>query len=112
MKTILNALRNVESIIEQTYDHDEDGERLDEAGLASAADIVEMLCGIEGVIDDAIKEAEELPNILSALGEMITTDGAACWKSKDGMMRRLLAINRLAREAIENLYTPDKSKTV
>lgn len=55
---LLEALRSVARIIENTYGHDEEtGERIDEPGDYSAADIVEQLCGIEGLVSDAIAKA-------------------------------------------------------
>ena len=47
------AIGHIKDIIEKTYAHDEKGRRLEEAGDCSAADIVEQLCEIEGVINGA-----------------------------------------------------------
>lgn len=53
---IRNALDQVSQIMEATYGHDEHGERIcDESGDHSAADIVEFLMEIEGIVDEAIE---------------------------------------------------------
>lgn len=58
LDTIISALHSVNRIIECTYDHDcETGERLDEPGEHSAADIVEMICNIETEVCDASRFA-------------------------------------------------------
>ncbi len=49
------VLQSVMDIIEQTYAHDEiTGERLDEPGSASGADVIEMLCNLESKISAAL----------------------------------------------------------
>ena len=53
------ALEAIKGIIECTYDHDEDGERLDEQGDHSSSDIQEMLCNVEGLVDDALESITE-----------------------------------------------------
>lgn len=51
----LTALRSVASIIENTWAHDEaTGERIDDTGECSAADIFEQVCNVEGQVIDAI----------------------------------------------------------
>ena len=56
---LLAALRSVATIIERTYAHDDQGERIENADSpASAADVVEELCGVEGEVFDAIAMAE------------------------------------------------------
>ncbi len=58
LDSIISALSSVSRIIECTYDHDsETGERLDEAGEYSGADIVEMICNIETEVCDASRFA-------------------------------------------------------
>jgi hypothetical protein len=55
---IISALNSVSNIIECTYDHDsETGERLDEPGEHSGADIVEMICNIEIKVSKASEAA-------------------------------------------------------
>ena len=60
LNDVLLALVSVADVIEATYGHDEDGERIpNEPGDASAADIVEMLCNVEGAVSDGWpKDAE------------------------------------------------------
>lgn len=50
----LAALKSVAEIIENTYAHDDDGERIDDAGEYSAADIVEQVCNAENEVSEAI----------------------------------------------------------
>lgn len=58
LDSIISALSSVSRIIEDTYDHDsETGERLDEPGKYSGADIVEMICNIETEVCDASRFA-------------------------------------------------------
>ena len=58
LDAIISALDSVNRIIECTYDHDsETGERLDEPGEHSAADIVAMICNIETEVCDASRFA-------------------------------------------------------
>lgn len=55
LNEVLLALVSVADVIEATYGHDDEGERIpNEPGDASAADIVEMLCGTERAVNDAI----------------------------------------------------------
>lgn len=51
---VMAALKSVQSIIEDTYAHDDDGDRTDEDNPTSPNDTVEALMGIEGEIDEAI----------------------------------------------------------
>lgn len=58
---IISALSSVRSIIENTYDHDEEtGERLDSPGPLSGSDIVEMITDIEPKIEAALQSARQL----------------------------------------------------
>ncbi len=58
LDAIISSLDCVNKIIECTYDHDsETGERLDEPGEHSAADIVAMICDIETEVWDASRFA-------------------------------------------------------
>ena len=50
---ILAALAAVQQVIENTYAHDEDGDRTEEEPEFSAADIVEQLCNLELIVDEA-----------------------------------------------------------
>jgi uncharacterized protein (UPF0179 family) len=54
--SIIDVLLSVQEIIEGTYGHDDAGER-DEADCPdnSAADTVELLCGLEIAIDEALE---------------------------------------------------------
>lgn len=66
LDSIISALTAVGNVIECTYDHDnETGERIDEQGEHSAADIVEMLSNIELEVEDAMQAAEYLFRIPS-----------------------------------------------
>jgi hypothetical protein len=49
------ALVAVRDVIECTYAHNEQGQRLDEPSEHSAADIVEMLCNIEFLVSEALE---------------------------------------------------------
>lgn len=49
------ALRKVLDIIEQTYAHDEDGNRTDGDSPISGADVVEMLCALEDDLRGALE---------------------------------------------------------
>lgn len=58
LDAIISALDSVSNIIECTYDHDsETGERIDEPGEYSGADIVEMICNIEIEVSEAFEAA-------------------------------------------------------
>jgi hypothetical protein len=58
LDAIISALDSVSNIIECTYDHDsETGERIDEPGEYSGADIVEMICNIEIEVCEAFEAA-------------------------------------------------------
>ena len=52
--TIEQALQTVADLIEATYAHDAAGNRLDEPGDMSGADVVEALCGAEETITAAL----------------------------------------------------------
>lgn len=55
------AVTGTQAIIDNTYAYDEEtGERLDESGKHSAADIVEQLCNLEGVIGEAVEMLDGL----------------------------------------------------
>lgn len=54
LRIIRRALLAANEVIENTYGHDDDGERVDEPGEDSAADIVEQLANIEYSIDEAM----------------------------------------------------------
>jgi hypothetical protein len=55
LETVRKALERIDQIIEFTYAHDDDGERIeDESSEHSAADIVEMLTDTENVVSDAL----------------------------------------------------------
>ena len=43
---------------------------------------------------------EAVPELLEALNECFTDDGATCWRSKEFMIRRLQRINWLVKTAI------------
>lgn len=58
--TVLNALRSVAVVIEATYGHDETGDRDGSEPTCSAADVFEMVCGLEEIVDDAIEVMENL----------------------------------------------------
>lgn len=61
LDSIISALTAVGKVIECTYDHDsETGERIDEPGEHSGADIVNMLSEIELDVEDAMQAAEFL----------------------------------------------------
>jgi hypothetical protein len=54
LETVRKAIARIDQIIECTYAHDDDGERIDdESSDHSAADIVEMLTDAENVVADA-----------------------------------------------------------
>ena len=58
LDAIISALGSVNRIIKCTYNHDSEiGERLDEPGEHSAADIVAMICDIETEVCDASRFA-------------------------------------------------------
>ncbi len=61
LQSIISALESVNEIVECTYATDEEtGERIDEPGEHSAADIVEMLCGAEISFSEGYNTAVEL----------------------------------------------------
>jgi len=61
LQGIRTTLEKVRSIIESTYDHDDEtGERIDEQGDYSASDIVEFICEIEGIVDDSLEAISDL----------------------------------------------------
>ncbi len=51
---LLSIAESVATIIEQTYAHDEDGNRVDGDSPLSAADVVDALLDLESVVDAAI----------------------------------------------------------
>lgn len=60
LKRIHSTLEKVQSVIECTHadesdDDDEDGDTVELPPSNSAADIVEMLCDIEGVVDESLQ---------------------------------------------------------
>ena len=57
---IFEALKRVTEVIEETYDHDDQGNRTNEAGRLSGADVIEALCLHEEIIFAALKEAKGL----------------------------------------------------
>ena len=52
---IRNALHGVADIIERTYAHDDDGVRTNLCSCYSGADIVDLLCDMEGKVSDALR---------------------------------------------------------
>ena len=55
LETVRKAIARIDQIIECTYAHDDDGERIeDEPPEHSAADIVDMLSDAENVFADAL----------------------------------------------------------
>jgi hypothetical protein len=74
----------------------------DNTVTSKEADICEMDGGTN---DDCVVRANATliaaaPELLDALRECVTDDNAACWKDDESIMRRIMYISRIAREAI------------
>lgn len=52
-----DALERVAQVIEATYAHDEDGDRVDEEPEASGADVFEMVSNLEQIVAEALELA-------------------------------------------------------
>lgn len=58
---IREALTNIQGIIESTYEHDEEGNRIEDmAGNVSGADVIAMLAENESLIDEAIEATKRI----------------------------------------------------
>jgi len=69
IERISGALSEVEEVVEMTYGHDDDGERLEDEGCDSAADVVEALCNVEGSVVEAMVDVETLGTVFDQLFE-------------------------------------------
>ena len=78
---IRKALESAQDVVDATFAHDEDGERIDEQGEHSAADIVQMLCNLEPVLEEAIEVIEPETSLIIC-GRPIQYDKSGvghCW---------------------------------
>ena len=71
MTPITETLQAVASLIEATYDHDEDGNRTNMYSPMSGADIAAELFNMEGAVFDVLAESKAMPDLLGALQSLV-----------------------------------------